>query len=81
MSKIKTMIEKENWHSNCPSAKAIMEKWRPPRKEEVETNPHLMKLVNSQKWKYLAVVDPSPKAGEGKGESSFKPYAKKKINK
>ncbi|KAK7880478.1 hypothetical protein WMY93_032885 [Mugilogobius chulae] len=70
ITKVQRIIERQQWHSNCPSAEAIMTKWVPPRKEEVESSATLMKLVRTQKWKYLAVVEPSPKAGVGKGRAS-----------
>ncbi|XP_041833569.1 N-lysine methyltransferase KMT5A-like [Melanotaenia boesemani] len=38
-----------------------------------------MKLVHSQKWKHLAVVEPSPKAGEGKGVLPTKHFPKNSI--
>ncbi|KAK7926214.1 hypothetical protein WMY93_008524 [Mugilogobius chulae] len=71
--------ERQRWHSNCPSAEAIMTKWVPPHKEEVESSATLMKLVRTQKWKYLAVVEPSPKAGVGKGVVTTKTFPKNAI--
>ncbi|KAF6730407.1 N-lysine methyltransferase SETD8 [Oryzias melastigma] len=77
--KIKREIEKEQWHSNCPSAESILERWEPPRKEDVESSSKLMKQVETQRWKYLAVVEPSPKAGEGKGVITTKTFPMNSI--
>ncbi|RVE63434.1 hypothetical protein OJAV_G00136240 [Oryzias javanicus] len=78
-TKIKREIEKEQWHSNCPSAESILERWEPPRKEDVESSSKLMKQVETQRWKYLAVVEPSPKAGEGKGVITTKTFPMNSI--
>ncbi|XP_041834393.1 N-lysine methyltransferase KMT5A-like [Melanotaenia boesemani] len=56
-----------------------MSKWSPPEKEEVESSVSLMKLVRTQKWKHLAVVEPSPWAGEGKGVVTTKRFPKNSI--
>ncbi|XP_078791542.1 uncharacterized protein LOC144986865 isoform X2 [Oryzias latipes] len=77
--KVQRIIEKEQWHSNCPSAKSIIEKWQPPKKEGVESNPKMKRLVETQKWKYLVVVEPSPKAGKGKGVVITKNFPKNAI--
>ncbi|KAK7926226.1 hypothetical protein WMY93_008536 [Mugilogobius chulae] len=79
IAKVQRIIERQRWHSNCPSAEAIMTKWVPPHKEEVESSATLMKLVRTQKWKYLAVVEPSPKAGVGKGVVTTKTFPKNAI--
>ncbi|XP_041832394.1 uncharacterized protein LOC121634055 [Melanotaenia boesemani] len=71
--KIEKIIQKEQWLSNCPTAQAIMSKWSPPEKEEVESSRALMKMVHTQKWKHLA------RAGEGKGVVTTKSFPRNSI--
>lgn len=77
--KVQRLIQKEQWHSNCPAAENIMAMWHLPQREEVESSAALMKLVRTQRWKYLTVVEPSPRAGEGKGVVTTKSFPKNSI--
>lgn len=61
------LISQEGWTTNHPHPKDVVQKWMPPTKAQVESDPEIIRRVTRQKWSGLALKDFG-----GKGQGTYK---------
>ncbi|XP_055366175.1 uncharacterized protein LOC114858799 [Betta splendens] len=64
-AKIKKLIESEGWTANYPSPETIVQKWRPPKKIDVETDDNIRRCIELQKWSGVAIKTFEDNRGQG----------------
>lgn len=68
--KVKAVVAKQNWSTNVPSARDVLQMWLSPLKAAIEDDKEILKSVVEQRWKGLDLKDfGDPK---GKGEEKQK---------